>query len=89
MSISAFLTAELDRKVNAMSSDAARIQFLALQGNSWAERYRHFCRTGDQPFGGPHPEHGEMSAADFVILISRISALQGQIKARMAQREIA
>lgn len=88
MSISAFLTTELDRKVNAMSGDAARIQFLALQGNSWAERYRMFCRTGAQPFGAPHPEHGEMSAADFVIIISHISALQGQIKAQMAQREM-
>ncbi|TAL43870.1 MAG: hypothetical protein EPN91_05810 [Salinibacterium sp.] len=84
-SISEFLTRELDRKVNAMSSHAARLTFLALQGGSWAERYRTFCRTGAQPFGGPHPEYGEMAAADFVILISHISALQGQVKARMKE----
>lgn len=83
--ISEFLCDELDRKVNAMSHDGARITFLALQSNSWAERYRGFCRTGKQPFGGPHPEYGEMLAADFVIIISHISALQGQIKARMRE----
>ena len=83
-SISDFLARELDRKVAAMSSDSARRHFLAEQLGSWAERYRVFARTGAQPFGGPHPQYGEMQAPDFVVVIGAIQSALAIVKARIA-----
>jgi hypothetical protein len=77
-----YLQSELDKALARQPDDDARLVMLAKAWGSWSERYRLFCRDGEQPLGGAHPEHGEMSAADFIIVLGMIDGARAKIERR-------
>lgn len=81
-SITDYLKDQLDRAVAARSGNQAKLDLLAIEQGNWALRFRHFARTGEQPFGGPHPEYGPMQATDFLIVLGMIEGARAVIKRR-------
>lgn len=82
MNISEFLKAELDKALDRQPDDDAKLVLLAKNYGSWCEMRRRFVLFGEQPFGGPHPHHGEMQAPDFVMVIGMIDAARARIERR-------
>jgi hypothetical protein len=81
-SITDFLKDELDKAVAARSGHQAKLDLLAIEQGNWALRFRRFARTGEQPFGGPHPDFGQMQATDFLIVLGMIDGARAVIKRR-------
>ncbi len=82
-SLTDFLKSQLDKKLAGLPDDGARVVFLGQQFGSWTERYRRFAWTGEQPFGGPHPDFGLMSAGDFIITLGMIDGARAKIERQM------
>lgn len=82
-SITDYLRDELDKAVAARSGHQAKLDLLAIEQGKWALRMRRFYHGGEQPFGGPHPKYGPMSAGDFIIVIGMIDSVRAVIKRRM------
>lgn len=74
------LKSELDKALARQPDDDARLVLLAKQFGSWQERYRRFAVFGTQPFGEPHPVHGDMTAGDFLILLGMIDGARAKIE---------
>lgn len=77
--ITDFLRTELDAVLARAADDKARIVMLAKARGFWSAARMNFLVSGEQPFGGPHPEHGDMTAADFVIVLGLIDAAKARI----------
>lgn len=82
-SITAWLEQQLDRKLESLPDDRARVVVLAQQYGVWTMFYRSFAAHGTQPFGGPHPEYGEMNAFDFANVLAAIDLRKNQIERNM------
>jgi len=67
-----WLTGHLDLKLESLPDDRARVVVLAQQYGVWTSFYDRFTAFGHQPFGGPHPEYGEMTAWDFSNVLALI-----------------
>lgn len=75
---------QLEKSLAAQPSDQARIVHLAKEFGSWTQRYRNFAATGKQPFGDtPHPVYGDMTAFDFLAVLSMIDGARAVIERRM------
>lgn len=74
-----YLTTALDRKLADLPSDERRTMFLAQAYGNWSMLFARFQVTEDQPFGGPHPVHGPMTAWDFRNLLCEIEKRQREI----------
>lgn len=68
-----WMAAELAKKLDSLPSDQARYRHLILQQNVWTDFYDAYVAFGRQPFGKPHPRYGDMTAADFVIVLGIIA----------------
>lgn len=68
-----WMAAELDKRLADLPTDQARYRQLTLQGNVWAGYAAAYALSGRQPFNGPHPVYGPMSAADFIIVLGMIA----------------
>lgn len=75
-----FLAAELDRKLDSLPSDQARYEMLSRQYNVWTEFRRVFAEHGRQPFGVAHPVYGEMDAMDFAIVLATIDGKKNALE---------
>lgn len=75
-----WLQSELDSVLARLPDDRARHRCLCLQTNVWTQRMRDFHTRHEQPFGGPHPEYGYMSAGDFLILLGMIDAAKTKLE---------
>jgi hypothetical protein len=75
-----YLQSELDKALARQPDDDARLVMLAKAWGSWSELQRRFWSHGEQPFGGPHPEHGEMGAGDFLIVLGMIDGARAKIE---------
>ena len=67
-----WLSGELDKKLDGLSSDQARYRHLILCHNAWQLKYDRWSAFGTQPFDEPHPVYGDMDAFDFSILLADI-----------------
>ena len=67
-----WLATQLDLKLESLPNDRARVVVLAQQYGVWTGFYDRFTAFGHQPFGGPHPEYGEMIAIDFANVLALI-----------------
>jgi len=84
-SVSEYLQSELGNALAKQPDDAARLVFLAKQYGEWEMKRRQFYLRGEQPFCGPHPELGPMTATDFILVLSAIEHARSQIeRARVA-----
>jgi hypothetical protein len=79
-SITDWFKAELEKKLASLADDQARYRELILQSNVWQQHYRRFYSLHEQPFGGPHPEFGYMTAGDFLILLGMIDAAKMKLE---------
>lgn len=75
-----YLKSELDKKLASLPDDRARYRACILQHNIWSAHMRRFWSHHEQPFGGPHPEHGYMSAGDFIIVLGMIDAAKVKLE---------
>lgn len=89
LNLTDYLKDHLDRAVASRSGNQAKLDLLALEQGSWAQRFRDFCRLGIHPFGGPPPGYEPMQAADFHVVFGMIESARAAIKARMASLEVA
>lgn len=78
--ITDWLKAELDKVLAKLPNDQARHRCLCLQTNVWMDRMRAFHTRHEQPFNGPHPEYGYMSAGDFLILLGMLDAAKTKLE---------
>lgn len=74
---------QLEKSLAAQPDDQARIVHLAKAIGDWTARYRRYAASGDQPFGAPHPVYGEMTAFDFLAVLSIIDGARAVIERRM------
>jgi hypothetical protein len=77
-----FLRDQLERKLASLADDRARIVLLAQQYGVWSSFADKFRAFGTQPFGGPHPEYGEMDAYDFALVLAMINGERARIEAQ-------
>lgn len=80
LSITDFLKTELDKKLASLPTDRARINMLARQYGIWTQNMQNFWRRCEQPFGGPHPVHGDMTPGDFIIVLGMINSARHDIE---------
>jgi hypothetical protein len=75
-----FLKSELDKKLASLPTDRARINMLAKQYGVWTDNMRRFWHRHEQPFGGPHPIYGDMTAGDFLLVLGLIDGAKAKIE---------
>lgn len=72
LTITRWLESEIDKKLASLPEDE-RVRHLDRQMHVWENFFHSFIECGHQPFGGPHPQYGEMDAFDFRLLLCAIT----------------
>lgn len=78
--IANWLESELDKKLTSLPDDGSRYRLLIQQRCVWERFFHSFAECGHQPFGGPHPEYGEMDAFDFSLVMASIQVRIGRLE---------
>lgn len=78
--IVAWLESELDKKLASLPNDGERVRQLDRQMHVWENFFHSFIECGHQPFGGPHPQYGEMDAFDFRLLLCAITERKARLE---------
>lgn len=78
--ITAWLSAELDKKLASLPDDYARNRLLCQQYNVWNQRRLRFFQTdGESEAHAPHPQFGFLTATDFLLILSMIDRAKDRL----------
>ena len=78
--LSDFLNAELITAASRKRDLGERMMFLEREYGNWTYRMGRFYARDEQPFGGPHPEFGPMTAFDFQSVLSMIDKMRRELR---------